>query len=429
MRITDHRHRIEREPLLAPFGFKGSYIDGIWQSHVRLRSDTGAAAASVGMQSVLWSDPAVFAKHGDQEGNRLMSEITRHALREAERVSFATPLELLDGVFEAAYRYGREITGCAELSRTFVLNALVPIDHAAWALYARERGSGSFQELVPAPYRSVLTHRHEELAAVPVVSYGMGPEEIRSLLEEGFFVLKIKLGADPERDGDPAKMLEWDRKRLRDIHALAREYATGRTDDGRVRYYLDANGRYDGKDRLLHLLDDADRIGALNRILLLEEPFEERLEIDVRELPVRLAADESVHSAADAVKRIEMGYRALALKPAAKTMSLSLQVAGIAQSCRIPCFCADLTANPLMADWNKNLAAFLPPLPGLRCGLIETNGRQNYRNWAAMVRAHPRSGAPWIEPRDGVYRLDESFYRCSGGTLEPAEHGPNGADE
>jgi hypothetical protein len=138
----------------------------------------------------------------------------------------------------------------------------------------------------------------------------------------------------------------------------------------------------------------------------------------VSDVPVRVAADESVHDEVDAWKRIEMGYGAMALKPVAKTMSKSLKVAKIAMDQGIPCFCADLTANPLLADWNKNLAARLSPIPGLRGGAIETNGYQNYANWEQMKSWHPRSGASWIASTGGMYRLDERFYQTDGGALD-----------
>ena len=47
----------------------------------------------------------------------------------------------------------------------------------------------------------------------------------------------------------------------------------------------------------------------------------------------------------------------------------------------IPCFCADLTVNPIMIDWNKNFAARLEQLSGMKIGVLETNGAQNYKNW------------------------------------------------
>jgi len=67
------------------------------------------------------------------------------------------------------------------------------------------------------------------------------------------------------------------------------------TTNGKIPYYLDANGRYGNKERLMELLDYADKIGALERIILLEEPFPGEYKVDVTGIPVRLAVDESAH--------------------------------------------------------------------------------------------------------------------------------------
>ncbi len=78
---------------------------------------------------------------------------------------------------------------------------------------------------------------------------------------------------------------------------------------------------------------------------------------------------------------------------------------------------ADLTVNPILIDWNKNLAARLKPFPGLEMGLLETNGDLNYRNWEKMLTYHPVSGASWTPSRNGVFELGEEFYKRSGGII------------
>jgi L-alanine-DL-glutamate epimerase-like enolase superfamily enzyme len=139
------------------------------------------------------------------------------------------------------------------------------------------------------------------------------------------------------------------------------------------------------------------------------------LEIDVSDIPVRLAADESAHTDKDALARIQMGYGAIALKPIAKTLSMTLKIAQIAAQENIPCFCADLTVNPILVDWNKNVAARLKPFPGLETGLLETNGHQNYKNWEKMESFHPFSKASWRKVKKGVFELDSDFFSQSGG--------------
>jgi L-alanine-DL-glutamate epimerase-like enolase superfamily enzyme len=160
----------------------------------------------------------------------------------------------------------------------------------------------------------------------------------------------------------------------------------------------------------------------MGQIALVEEPFPETYHFGVHDLPVRVAADESAHTAEDVAQRIDMGYGAIALKPAAKTLSMTLKMARVAHERDIPCFCADLTVNPILVDWNKNVAARLAPVPGWRTGLLETNGHQNYRDWRRMKSYHPCEGAPWTEPRDGVFHLDDDFYLRSGGVLMTPAH-------
>lgn len=421
IRIAKAKHAVQNEPLLSPFGFKGAYLSELWQSVTQLTGEDGSVGIGVGVQSVLWSDARVFVRYGEVAGNELMANMTRSALAGLERTEFETPFELLDRLFPEVLAYGVKSIGLPDLRSTFALNSLVTVDHAAWGLYARNKGL-RFGDLVPEAYRSALSDKQTQLGSIPLIPYGMSEDDIVQVLNDGYFLLKIKVGADPDQDGSQSKMLEWDCRRLSQIHEIASRYETEYTSNGKIAYYMDANGRYDGKDRLLRLLEHADKIGALERIVLFEEPFPEEVKTDVSDVPVRLAADESVHDTHDALERIELGYGAMALKPVAKTMSMSLKVARLARDKGIPCFCADLTANPVLVDWNKNLAARLDPIPGLKVGVIETNGHQNYRNWDRMKSWHPRAGADWIEADKGIFRLNESFYETDGGALETGAH-------
>lgn len=418
IQIKSAGNSIIKEPLKNPFGFKGGYLTELWQSVCHLESESGLKGTGLGVQSVLWSDPEVFARYGEKQGNEFMLAMTEIALTEASHSSFETPLDLLAQLLPGVYAHGKKLTEMPDLRLTFALNALVCVDHAAWMLQGQEKASSSFMEIIPAEFHSALSHQHQAIASVPVISYGMSEEAVIGLLNEGYFLLKIKLGADPDEDGDYEKMLKWDKQRLSTIHQLAGVYGCSFTENGKVAYYLDANGRYPSKDYLMRFLDHADEIGALASILLFEEPFPEGYKVDVSDLPVRIAADESVHDLLDVEERIALGYGALALKPVAKTMSLSLQIAKLAQEKGIPCFCADLTANPLMVDWNKNLAARLAPIPGLKIGVLESNGEQNYRNWQQMKKHHPLNGASWIETTNGLFHLNHDFYENSGGVFQ-----------
>lgn len=422
IKVKRTNSNFEREPFLAPFGFKGGYLSEGWQTVAMIESESGRRGVGLGTQGVLWSDAAVFSANSEAAGNSLMYLMTANALRSAERMDFDTPIDLLDRLLPITCEYGRKITGNDRLRLTFALNALVAVDNAAWQLYCAEQAVASFDDMVPQELRPALSHRHKELASIPLMSYGVPIADIVKAVDDGYFFLKIKIGSDPDKDGDQEKMLEWDKNRLSSIHLSIGDRETPYTEDGRIPYYLDANGRYDSKERLMRLLDHAEKIGMLDRIMIVEEPFPEEYEVDVRDIPARLAADESAHSDRDATARIDMGYGAIALKPIAKTMSMSLKIAKIAHDRGTPCFCADLTVSPILVDWNKNVAARLAPLPGMKIGVLETNGHQNYTNWDTMKSYHPCFGAKWMETINGVLNLDDDFYRRSGGILLPSEH-------
>ncbi len=412
----------EREPLKNPFGFKGNYVTEIWQAVAGIETANGCRGIGLGSQSPLWSDSAVFASHSESAGNSIMFLMTEFALNEAKRTPFSSPPELLDALLPGVSEFGRNITGNSSLRETFALNALVAVDNAAWLVYAAENSLINFDDMVPPEYRAALSNRHETLASIPLMAYGVSTGDIRQAMDEGYFFLKIKIGSDPDRDGDLDKMLSWDKERLSAIHDIAKDYSTPHTDNGKIPYYLDANGRYDSRERLMRLLDHAGKIGALENIMIVEEPFPEKLKIDVSDIPARLAADESAHTGKDAEERIHLGYGAIALKPIAKTLSMSLKIAVLAHQRNIPCFCADLTVNPVLIDWNKNVAARLSDFPGLKTGLIETNGHQNYLNWDRMKARHPLNGREWTRTRKGLFHLDKEFFSESGGIFHESPH-------
>jgi hypothetical protein len=420
--ITRTSCEFEREPFLNPFGFKGGYISEMWQVVAMMEDGAGRHSVGLGGQSILWSDGAIFSSRPQSVGNCEMFLMSSFALKHAEGLSWDTPLDLVEQLIPPTLEFGKTITRHPELRLTFALNSLVAVDNAAWLLYSSQNKIMDFLDMVPADFRTALSHRHEKLVSVPLITYAVSLAELQKIIEAGACFLKIKVGSDPGKDGDQEKMLEWDKQRLSEIHELARDYTTPYTECGRICYYLDANGRYESKECLLRLLDHADHIGAMERILIFEEPFPEECLDEVYDLPVRIAADESAHSDKETLERIDLGYGAIALKPIAKTLSVSLKAAKIAHERNVPCFCADLTVSPVMVDWNKNVAARITPLPGMKVGLVETNGDQNYVNWDKMRSYHPCYAAPWTLPENGCFSLDDDFYKKSGGIFEVGEY-------
>jgi L-alanine-DL-glutamate epimerase-like enolase superfamily enzyme len=408
----------EREPLIRPLGFKGGYMTEIWQTANLVKTTTGIEKVGLSTQNVLWSDATVFASHSESGGNALMYALTEHALQLIKGRSFTNPVELIDDIFEEVYQFGIKITANPNLRKTFALNALVGVDNALWLLFAAENGIKNFDDLIPKKYRSALSHHHKTVASIPLIAYSVPASEIVQAVESGYYILKMKIG----QPGTQEEMLTKDMDRLSSIHKAIGHFQTPHTSSGKLPYYFDANGRYEKKETLLRLIDHAKKIGAFDQIVIIEEPFPEEVQIDVSDIPVRLAADESAHTDQDAITRISMGYKAIALKAIAKTLSMTLKIANVAQERNIPSFCADLGVNPILVDWNKNVAARLDAFPGLGNGLLETNGHQNYKNWEIMKGYHPCKGASWTETKDGVFELNDDFYTKSGGIFMTSPH-------
>ena len=406
-----------REPLARPFGFKGGHITGVWQAVSQLKRADGSSHIGLGAQSVLWSDSRVAARHSENGGNALMYAMTERALQMIKGQTFSSPVLMLDEILEEVLAYGKKITGQDDLRKTFALNALVSVDNAAWLMYAQENNINQFDAMVPTVYQGGLSARHKKVAAIPALGYGTAMETIKKLADNEFFIMKIKIGAP----GNQAEMLEKDKEFISNIHDTIGHYETSHTSDGKIPYYFDANGRYQKQETLLKFLDHADQIGALDQIAVVEEPFGEHNQDDVSQITAmgpRVAADESAHTDEDTIARIEQGYNCIALKCIAKTLSMTMKMAQVAYERNIPCFCADLTVNPILVDWNKTVAARLPSFPELKFGLQETNGWQNYKHWDRMLERHPMKDAPWVKSKNGVYETGQEFMEKSGGIFE-----------
>jgi len=401
---------VQREPLVKPFGFKGGHLSELWIVSASLNGSVGQ-----GLQSSLWSDAKVFSSNSEDDANAIMYDMTKKALALCRGRTFASPMEMTDWLFHQVWAYGKERSGNPALRATYALNALVAVDNAAWKLYAKVNGVESFDALIPANCRVGVPAHHSACATIPLLSYGVTTDEIRKLADEGYFFFKIKIG----HAGTQEEMLAWDMNRISEIHAALKDVKTPHTADGRVRYYFDANGRYEKKETLLKFINHLKAIGAYDQTAILEEPFDEAAVIDVNDVPLRLAADESAHTVEDAIRLMDRGFKAMALKPIAKTMSVSLKIAAAAAKRGVPCFCADLTVPPVMVEWNRAVAARLPSFPGLAgLGLVESNGAQNYRNWEKLRESLTYPEASWSHSENGIFACPPDYYRVSGGMLK-----------
>ena len=417
IKIRQVASNFEREPLF-PYRFKGSAITDSWQTAAYLEGESGISKIGLGTQGVLWSDSKVAAAHSESAGNALMYAMSDRALQIMKGNSFTHPIELLDSLLPEVHAYGIKITGNPDLRKTFALNSLVCVDNAAWLLYAQENNIDNFDDLIPEAYKPGLSYRHEKVASIPSFPVGTEVEKIKDAAKQGYFIMKLKTGSA----GTQKEMLEKDIAFMSAVHAAIGHFETPHTKNGKIPYYIDPNGRYEKKDTLLRFLDHAKKIGAFDQIAVVEEPLGEENETYVGDLGVTIAADESAHTVEDAANRIEQGYSTIVVKAIAKTLSMTMKITQMAYEKQVPCFCADLTVNPILVDWNKNVAARLAPLPNMDIGLLETNGHQYYKNWDNLISYHPRSNGSWVKTQNGVYPTDASFYKESGGIFYPSPH-------
>ncbi len=396
IRITDTSLSLVKEKLVRPFGFKGFHISELWQAVACVSSDDFRAVCP-STQSVLWSDGNVFSAFTPDESNLLMYRVTERALSVIKGKSFTRPDVLIESIIPELREYADNICGM-KVKTTFILNSLVGVDFALWSLYARENGIDSFDGIIPESTRDAMSCRHSKLAHIPLVSYNVDEAEIRSLLENGTALMKVKIGNTPE----------WDMQRIEQVHSIAKDYETPLTKSGKVCYYLDANGRYTS-EQLKRFVDFIDRKNILERVAIIEEPFPEEDKTDVSDLPVVINADESAHSAEDLAERISLGYRSVALKPIAKTLSVSFAMVEAMHKAGGMYLCADLTVNPLLAEWNKQFASRIAPLSSLNVGCVEVNGDANYVTWDKQKTFLP-GAVVYRDAVRGAFECGDDFY-------------------
>ena len=116
MRIVKAELEFIEEPLKAVFAFKGKYsAKPMWNTVVRLTSDSGVTATGVANEGILWSDPAVYNKFSVSGGSAVMYLLTDYACQLARGFSFDRPDELLRTLFPRVMEYGRAVSGLPEL--------------------------------------------------------------------------------------------------------------------------------------------------------------------------------------------------------------------------------------------------------------------------------------------------------------------------
>lgn len=433
--IADTNASFWAERIKGTFGFAGGTMTEIWQSVISLRDSKGRITKVVGTQNPLWCFKPLFDEVGEDAANASMFAVTAYAAKLLKGESFKRPDEFLRKSLGIIHYHAKEITGRRDLPETFTLNALVPIDWANWVLYKEANNIHGFAALIPPEYQFAFSPRQHEMSVIPLMSYSKTPEDIAKALDEGYVIMKLKIGhatefTKTERGSkkDLDAMLEKDMERVRMLHEIAKDRRTELTRDGRIPYYFDANGRYD-EEHLVRLLEFTESIGALDRLIILEEPLQNMVGVDFRKFPRIIASDECCHSVEDVTHQISQGARYIALKPAAKTPSVTMQMMKaiyehnqtVDEKDKVYPFVADLTVVPSLVQLNMAFASRLPLLPGMKIGAFETNGHQHYERWEQLLADQPRPNALWARPKNGVYHISGLAYNLhDGGIFEPA---------
>lgn len=408
--ISDVALNFTREPLRKAFGFKGGYMNELWNIICRIRLSDGMEGFGVGVQSVLWADADFFAAHSPVGSNAMMLSVTEKAVSLLKGMEYTNPVDLQKKIFLQLKSFAVEISGKDDIMDTFILNALVAVDFALWQIWAKENKASGFDDIAKN-FAPTMNNHHQKLCSIPLVSYNTEDSEVKQLLDSGICFFKVKIGSNADGKNNQETMCEWDIARVNMLHDVARKYRSEYTDSGRIAFYLDANGRYESIENMNKFIDGVSSF--LDDILILEEPFPQNSGINVSSLPLRIAGDESVHSPEDAYHCIkDLGYSAVALKPIAKTLSSTLEIFNVASQYDVPCFCADLTVPPVMLAWNMAVAARLGRIPGFNAGVIETNGGQNYVNWENLLMMAGMPEASWFNSENGVFNLDEFYEKC-----------------
>ena len=135
IKINNSNCTYQIQPLTHPFGFKGAYSSCIWTVEVKLEShETKASGSSI--QGVLWSDGSLYSSIKEQKANEYMFNITSYVCEKLIGMCFTHPEDLFDNIFQLAMDYAHSVLRIFP-RKTFILNALVPIDNAIRMLYSR----------------------------------------------------------------------------------------------------------------------------------------------------------------------------------------------------------------------------------------------------------------------------------------------------
>jgi len=332
-----HRLDLRARTAHSPVRFKGGYMSEIWQTAVLMESESGGTRVGIGTQNVCGQTRPSSRAAPRPRATRSCTRSPSAPLRSRAMPAVPLPLRVAGRDPRAGARVCARGHGPRRPAQDLhAQRARARRQRGLAGARRRERISG-FDALIRRVQAGAAS-RHTLAAAIPSWRTRCpwprsATPQPRLLLHEDQDRPAGHAGRDArEGQGPPVGNPRGHRRDGNPAHA-----------DGRLPYYFDANGRYESKDSLLRLLiTPIDR--RLDRIAILEEPFPEDVEAAstiwaCASLPTR-ARTPTRRGAADRPR-----LRRIALKPIAKTLSMTLKIARLAHARGIPCFCADLTVT------------------------------------------------------------------------------------
>lgn len=300
-----------RIPLVTPFKTALRTVDSVNDLIVRVTADDGRTGFG--------EAPPTAVITGDTKGS------VRCAIEEFIAPSLiGMEIENLDGIMERLH-------GCI-LKNT---SAKAAVDMAVYDLYAQS---------LDRPLYQVLGGRRSEIETDLTVSVNSAEEMVRDSLraiEQGFRVLKIKVGKDGE--GDVARM-----------EAIRRAVGPA------IRLRVDANQGWSAKQavRIIRAMEDK----GLD-IDLVEQPVKAHDFAGMQYVTARVAtpilADESVFSAEDAIRLIEGRAADLINIKLMKTGGIygALRICAIAEAFGVECMIGCMLESKIAVSAAAHLAA------------------------------------------------------------------------
>jgi len=319
--------RTGRYPFIKPFVLSGGTITSFLQLFCEIETTDGVLGLGHSGISPVWSDKRPDVSFDDKE--RQSVELAGFVAGRLAGRSFENPFEAFDFMKAAADEFSAAI-GLPRLSRYVCLS---PIDMAVWDAYARFRDQNVFECIAGEfPELGRFFGAPRDLEVAHTIGVGEDPAvELKFAVKHGIRWFKLKLKGNIEDD----------------IRAIKKFFSVFSGISPQV--ILDGNEGYSAND-LESLVSALSKEEFFTSVEYIEQPVSrsggESVMVAGDTVPV--FADEMVCDCGDLMVARRLGYRGIALKPTAKTLSETVRMLPLIEEIGFKVSIADLTnAAPL----------------------------------------------------------------------------------